>query len=191
MHFNFRPIVGQRFGQIVVLSEIDKLKCVGRCDRGQTKEFYRSNLRSGKTTKCHPNPRNLARQRTLNVWHAMKSRCLRPHCPSYRVYNRQFGHIEICERWIKSFENFVTDMGYAPEGLTLERINNDGNYTPENCRWATYQEQHRNKRTNLVLTHQGRSQTAIEWAAELGINSSTLYKRLNRSGWSVERALTK
>lgn len=188
-HFNFRSILGRRFGQIVVISEINSQKCIGRCDCGVTKEFYRSNLKDGKTTKCHKNPRNLDRQRTLSIWHAMIGRCLNPNHPFYTRYDRPSGHITVCDRWL-DFENFLADMGYAPLGLSLERIDNDGHYEPFNCKWATQAEQLRNTRRNHLLTFQGRTQTVIDWAAELGINHSTLYKRLNRSGWSAERALT-
>lgn len=189
MHPNFRSIVGIRFGQILVLSEINYLKCIGRCDCGTVKQFYRSNLRDGKTTKCHRNPLNLDRKRTLNAWHAMVNRCHNPNHPSYLRYSRETGHISVCDRWMV-FENFLSDMGYAPKGLSIERVNNEGDYEPSNCRWASPREQTRNTRRNRLLTFRGRTQPLVDWADELGVNRSTLAKRLNRSGWTVERALT-
>lgn len=190
VHPNFRSILGQRFGQLVIIEEINSLTCIARCDCGQTKKFFRSNLKTGKTSKCHPTPVNHQRRKALHVWSAMKGRCTNPSHPLYQRYSRPWGHILVCDRWLESLDNFIENMGYPPDGFTLERIDNEGHYTPENCRWATQQEQLLNTRRNKHLTFQGKTQTVIEWARELGINHSTLYKRLNRSSWSVERALS-
>jgi hypothetical protein len=188
-HRNFKSILGQRFGQLVVTQEIDSTFCIALCDCGQSGRFYRSNLRAGYTSKCHSTPVNFERQRTLYVWFAMKARCLNPNHPQHSTYDRPSGHIQVCERWLL-FENFLADMGYAPEGMELDRVDNDGNYEPSNCRWATREQQMRNTRANHRLTFQGKTQTVTEWAVELGLNKSTLYKRLGRSGWSIERALS-
>ena len=93
--------------------------------------------RHGESTRTRRTPENTA-------WQNMKARCLRPTHPSYRYYGGR--GITVCDRWL-TFENFLADMGRRPEGLTLERIDNDGNYEPGNCRWATWSEQRRNQRT--------------------------------------------
>lgn len=180
-------MIGQRFGQLVVIAESGYLKCTARCDCGIVKEFFRSNLRQGFSAKCHRNPSDPVRGKLLDVWSAMKARCFNKNHPNYERYGAR--GITVCKRWL-DFENFVTDMGPVPEGMTLERRNNNKGYSPNNCRWATQKEQMLNTRLNVRLKFQGRIQTASEWASELKINRSTLYKRLNRSKWSVERALT-
>ena len=87
-----------------------------------------------------------------------------------------------------SFASFVEDMGLKPEGLTLDRIDNDGNYEPGNCRWATAAEQGKNQRRCFFIEHAGRRMTLTDWARELGIHEITLSTRLRTRGWSVERA---
>lgn len=98
--------------------------------------------------------------------------------------------ITVCDRWLV-FENFLADMGEPPAvGLTLERKNNDGNYEPDNCVWATRKQQHRNRTGIHLITYQGRTQCLKDWAAELGMNYASLRWRLIRQGWPVEEAFT-
>lgn len=96
--------------------------------------------------------------------------------------------IAVCKRW-HDFENFYADMGDKPKGMTLERVDNDGSYTPDNVRWASYKDQANNRRCNVVLEFQGRKQTMQQWSDEMGLKIQTVWARLNR-GWSVDRALT-
>lgn len=124
----------------------------------------------------------------LQVWTGMMRRCENPADDSYPRYGGR--GITVCERW-HAIENFVADMGSAyRHGLTLERINNDGPYTPKNCRWATATEQANNRRSNTALRYNGRTQNLREWADETGINYGTLWERVKIHGWSAERALT-
>ncbi len=126
--------------------------------------------------------------KTYRVWSSMKDRCLNP---SIRNYPRYGGRgIKVCDRWLESFEDFLADMGEKPDGLTLDRRDNDGDYTPENCRWATRKEQQNNMIRNHLITYQGRTQTLTQWAEELKINMCTLRSRLELYGWSVSDALT-
>jgi hypothetical protein len=117
----------------------------------------------------------------------MKCRCYNPKDINYLRYGGR--GITVCDRWRDSFTNFLADMGECPKRLTLDRIDNDGNYEAGNCRWATPKQQQRNKRYNLVLTHNGRTQCLKAWAEETGLNYNTLHGRL-RNGWSVSEALT-
>jgi hypothetical protein len=118
----------------------------------------------------------------------MKQRCLNPNSKQYKNYGER--GVAICERWLESYDNFFSDMGLKPDGLTLDRIDNDASYSPENCRWATKKEQRRNQRTCHFLEFEGRRLLLREWAEEKGINELTLSYRLLRLGWSVEKALS-
>lgn len=117
----------------------------------------------------------------------MKQRCVDSNHASWPNYGER--GISVCERWINNFQNFLDDMGEPDPGLTIERRNNDGDYEPANCRWATLKEQAQNKRNNRILTHDGVSMTITEWEEKTGISRSTIKCRIDRS-WSVERALT-
>lgn len=130
----------------------------------------------------------LQRRRTYQCWQDMKGRCYNVKAQQYKNYGAR--GIKVCDRWLTSFENFVADMGYKPDGLTLDRIDNDASYSPENCRWATKKEQRRNQRTCHFLEFEGRRLLLREWAEEKGINELTLSYRLLRLGWSVEKALS-
>jgi hypothetical protein len=122
----------------------------------------------------------------------MKDRCMNHNNPEYHNYGGR--GIRVCDRWREpngqGFLNFLSDMGTKPfENLTVERKLVNGNYCPENCCWATNTEQARNRRSNLNLTHDGKTQCLAAWAEELGIPRSTLKNRL-QGGWSIEEALT-
>ncbi len=120
------------------------------------------------------------------TWRHMKSRCLNPNVPEYR-YDGARG-ITISPRWLDSYEAFLADVGRRPgPDYRLERIDNDGNYEPGNCRWATIKEQSRIRRSNHMVTCDRRSQSIAAWAEELGIKFHTLKNRVRR-GWSIERA---
>lgn len=117
----------------------------------------------------------------------MKGRCLNPSYGNYANYGGR--GIKVCDRWLESFENFLADMGEAPRGTSIDRIDNDGHYTPENCRWATDSEQQNNKRDTVLLTANGKTQTINEWAKETGLDVALIRNRIKRHGWSVEKAI--
>ncbi len=121
-------------------------------------------------------------------WTAMKQRCLNPKNADYPDYGGR--GITICDRWMNSFENFLADMGPRPEGMTIERVEVNGGYAPENCVWASYHAQSRNTSRNIKVAFQGKTQCLKDWAAELGMDFYTLRGRL-KAGWSVQDAFTK
>lgn len=123
------------------------------------------------------------------VWVSMKQRCHNEKSTGYHNYGGR--GIKVCERWLDSFENFLADMGPRPSRQhQLDRIDNDGPYSPQNCRWATRSEQLRNTRRSCYLTFNGQTLHIIEWAARLGVEAGALRARLRR-GWSVKKTLTK
>lgn len=128
-------------------------------------------------------------------WRSIKARCKNKKFPSYKRYGGR--GIKICDRWLK-YENFKEDMYksylehaklYGKDNTTIERINNDGNYCKENCKWITWKEQYENKSNIHLITYKGKTQRRTKWAEELGINKGTLKDRFAR-GWTVEEAFT-
>ena len=120
----------------------------------------------------------------------MKTRCTNPNHEAYHNYGGR--GISICDEWMNDFQAFydwAMANGYSDD-LSIDRIDNDGNYCPENCRWATDKEQCNNQRSNHLITYNGKTQTIKQWAADLGIKRVTLQARLTRYHWDVEKALT-
>lgn len=116
----------------------------------------------------------------------MMQRCYRKKEKSYRDYGAR--GITVCKRW-HDFVNFLADMGEVPNGLELDRKDNNGNYEPTNCRWATINQQARNKRYSNRLTYNGETKSIWDWADEFGLKGKTLDNRIRR-GWTVGKALT-
>jgi hypothetical protein len=117
----------------------------------------------------------------------MLQRCTNPNNTQYKDYGAR--GITVCDRW-KVFKNFLADMGIRPEGMTLDRKNNDKGYTPKNCKWSTRSEQQRNRRGNNVWAYKGKHKTVAEWAEQLGMKRHSLYMRVAVYGWTIKRALT-
>lgn len=198
-----KDIRGQRFGRLTVIEYSHShqgayWKCL--CDCGTEKIIKGKSLVSGHTIGCGCVNRdrmktgthrthNLSSAREYNCYNAMKSRCYYPGATHYKDYGGR--GITVCDRWLASFEDFYADVGPCPSPRhSLHRIDNDGPYSPENCRWATDTEQANNKRNNHELTFNGETHTLAEWEGKTGIQSSTIRKRL-RMGWSVSEALTR
>ncbi len=114
----------------------------------------------------------------------MKQRCLNPKAKDYFRYGAR--GIKVCKRWLE-FENFLADMGERPKGLTIERIDNNKGYSPYNCRWASYKEQNRNRKSNRHISYKGQTKLLIEWSEHLGISKDTLIYRLDTAKWSVTK----
>jgi len=128
----------------------------------------------------------MSRTKVYAVWRAMLQRCENPKAQRYSMYGAR--GIRVCKRW-HVFENFYADMGPPPKGRSIERKNNDGNYTPSNCYWATAKEQAANLQRTRRLTYAGRTMNIAEWARETKQPPLRIWQRLNR-GWSVGDALT-
>lgn len=118
-----------------------------------------------------------------------KQRCYNPNCRDYIYYGGR--GISICQRWMDSFDNLIADMGLRPDGHTLERVDNDGDYSPDNCRWATRKEQCANTRAAKLVTHNGQTHNLSEWERILGWKAGTLKARLGVLGYSVDEAFSK
>jgi hypothetical protein len=148
------------------------------CLRRETTE--RNSFRHGATNS-----------KEYNIWAQMLSRCNNTNCKFYKDYGGR--GIRVCARWQEpngqGFINFFSDMGTKPVACSIDRTDNDGDYCPENCRWATSKEQTRNRRGNRKITFEGKTQCVVDWAKDLGINEWTLRARL-RLGWPIERAFT-
>ena len=122
-----------------------------------------------------------------NVWKLMIARCCDHRRTNYPTYGGR--GIKVCDRWRNSFEAFVADMGERPSPKhTVDRIDNNGDYTPQNCRWATIHQQARNRRSNRLGTLNGKTQSIAAWIEELGASRTRTYWRLSH-GWTLDRAL--
>lgn len=199
---------GDRFGRLVVISEASRNPrrpghrlWLCRCDCGQERTVEAECLKRRGWRSCgcfaRENIAALGRQKRTHgrrntpeyaAWCQMRRRCQDPTGKSYQNYGGR--GIRVCEEWSQSFEAFFACLGPRPSDKhSLDRIDNDGDYEPGNCRWATSKEQSRNQRTNHPLTHEGRTQPLSAWAEEKGMKIHTLLRRI-RAGWPVDVALT-
>lgn len=191
-------VIGQRFLMLVVLKRIGLSSCrrpktlwLCQCDCGQTTTVVTANLGRIHSCGCFQKGRQpthgMSRTRTHKSWSGMFQRCENPKDTAYPRYGGR--GIKVCPQWRK-FEQFLKDMGECPEGLTIDRKDNDGNYTPENCRWATRQTQSENRRWVVWIEFNGVRKTRAQWAREIGITTATLRDRL-ASNWPLEQALSR
>ena len=131
-----------------------------------------------------------AKSHLYNTWRAMKSRCYNKHDKSYKWYGNE--GIVVCDEWRYSyvkFKKWAENNGYK-DGLTIERININGNYEPNNCCWKTIKEQANNRRDNISITYKGETKTLKQWAKHIGIPYQTLQFRVCDSGWNIDKAFT-
>ena len=192
---------GERYGRLTVVEEADpKIRSCGRrrrrvackCDCGNEVVVLLQSLRNGDNVSCgcfstdRKTKHGQYKSRTYGTWHSMTQRCLNSRHQAFASYGGR--GISVCRRWMNSFEAFLQDMGEQPNGLQLDRINNDGNYEPENCRWVTRSEQQRNTRANRLISYNGTTKCLSEWAEHTGIHIATITGRL-RTGWTIETAL--
>ena len=194
-------IIGKKFGRLTVV-EFSHSKgyekyysC--RCDCGKTKTVLKGNLLNGKTKSCGCYQKEMAikanllpenRRKLHDIFRHMKSRC---YDPKNNRYDRYGGRgIKICDEWLNDVESFCDWAllnGYK-DGLTIDRIDVNSDYCPQNCRWVTQQEQSLNTTRNVYISYKGETKTLKEWANELGIKNTTLHNRIKYYGWPIERA---
>lgn len=182
-----------RYGSwIVVDSNIIEKKILCRCECGIEKLVNKYNLITGKSVSCGcankgPIKHGLAKTPEYQIWKAMKARCYGVNHKNYAEYGGR--GIKVCDRWRDSFETFYRDMGERPSKRhSIDRVDSNGDYSPDNCRWANQVEQTRNTRRNALLTYNGETKTIAEWADITGILSSTLYHRVY-AGWTPEKTI--
>lgn len=192
---------GKRFGMLVVVERAPRIqekksivRWVCQCDCGKTAIVWASNLKCAKSCGCaqYANPPRLTHgccyTPTFSVWQNMRCRCENINNDRYAAYGGR--GIRICERWRNSFSNFLEDMGEKPSPKhSIDRIDNDGDYEPENCRWATAKEQARNRRSSRMVTIDGVTKCAAEWCEIYGMALVRFHSRIHR-GWSELKALT-
>lgn len=184
---NFKDLTGQRFGRLTAIS-FDGPDWECRCDCGTIKTVQGYHLIKGNTVSCgcyaaeaaskRRRVHGLAGSREYNAWKCARDRCANQNHPSFSRYGGR--GIYMADRWANSFEQFLEDMGPCPQGLTLDRTDNDGPYAPDNCRWITQLAQCQNTRKALHVTHDGQTLSLREWARQTGIPYSTLRKRYQR-----------
>lgn len=197
-----KQLVGQVFGRLTVLyragRQKDKVLWACQCACGKLSQATSNDLISGhkKSCGCLRNERNTqtpiihghairakGRSPTYRTWQAMVTRCTNIAVKSYEDYGAR--GISVCARWML-FENFLADMGEKPPGMSIERVDNNKGYYPDNCKWATKLEQARNTRANRYVEYRGKTMTQAEFAKAIGHNQSTVSYRL-RSGWTPEQ----
>ena len=193
---------GKRFGFLTVKSYAGQNKykkslwvCVCNCGKEVTTLanalVTKSTTSCGLCTKRHyAEKRKMPHRKTpiYRKYWSMIDRCCNK---SSKVWDRYGGRgITVCDRWKNSFDVFLEDMGFPPPGTSLDRIDNNKGYSPDNCRWATMKEQQRNRRDNRYLEHNGEKLCITDWGKKLGVSQQAIQYRL-KNGYLIEDALTK
>ena len=197
-------LTGNIYGRLTVICQVEntkegraRWKC--RCDCGNEKDIPGKDLRRGNIKSCgclrreasssRKKTHGASESRLYYIWLTMKQRCNNPNNHKARDYRNR--GITICSEWneFEEFQKWALANGYA-DNLTIDRIDNDGNYEPKNCRWATAIEQGSNKRNNVNITFDGKIKNIAQWAREYGLKHGVVQKRIKYLGWSIEKALT-
>lgn len=206
---NFKDIAGQKFNRLTVIKfayrgKDNRAYWECKCDCGNVVIVSGKNLRSGSTKSCGCyNLESISKRNKIihrihggtntklfRIWSGIKTRCNNCHNSNYRYYGAK--GIRICPDWENSYETFrewALSSGYE-DGLSIDRIDFNGNYEPSNCRWVAGSVQQRNRSSNRIITYNGESHCLSEWAEILGIDSDVLLKRLGSKNFSLEEAFT-
>ena len=189
-------LIGQKFNRLTVVSKILINKHTFQvvvCDCGNKTKTNSTSLVRGKIKSCgclsreRTTTHNLSRTPTYKSWQMMRQRCTNIHDDSYPHYGAR--GITVCEKW-GTFEGFYEDMGDRSDGTTLDRIDVNGHYCKENCRWATNETQQNNKRNNTYVQFNNKIQTLAQWARELNIDYELLLRRIVKNGRDIGKVLT-
>ena len=197
-------LIGRKFGRLTVISfsHINQRQCTVWncvCECRNTTQTSGVELVRGHTKSCgclnidklleRSTKHRMADTPIYTTWQRIKDRCTNPNNPKYKDYGGR--GIKVCDKWLKSFDDFFADMKNKPSSChTIDRINVNGDYEPNNCRWATPKEQANNTRRNRLLTCNEETHTMAEWASIVNINYNTISQRLRR-GWPISKALKK
>ena len=194
--------INKRYGRLLVINEDGRdngtirWKCL--CDCGNYISVRGSHLRKGFTRSCkclqkesrlkYSITHGKSKTQEYAIWKSMKERCYTRSNNSYKNYGQR--GIQVCERWKNNFMNFLNDMGKCPKNLTLERINNNGDYSPQNCKWASILEQANNTRKNRHFIFNNHRMTTAQIARKVGIKYSVLMERIyDHSNYTIEQIL--
>lgn len=204
-------LTGQKFGRLTVIGRAEKkgktrqARWLCKCECGNTIEAFSDNLRSGHTKSCgclnaeviakrsikHGYCINRKHSRIYNTWLLMKNRCFNRKSQDYVRYGGR--GIIVCDEWANDFEAFLDFVSKLPHygeiGYSIDRIDVNGNYEPDNVRWATNKEQQNNRRNNRLITYNNETHTLSQWSEITGVEYFKLRHRLD-SGWEIEKALT-
>lgn len=204
----FIDLTGHRFGRLTIVRRAENYvspngtsyaSFICKCDCGKTVVVRSHDLRTGRTTSCgcyhdqccreRRTVHSMSRSPLNEIWSAMKQRCSNKNSKDYKNYGGR--GISVCEEWEKDFTVFYewsVKSGYK-KGLSIDRIDVNGDYRPDNCRWVTQRVQSNNMRKNRVIEYNGERHTVSEWSEITGIKYRTILQRAN-SGWDAERILT-
>ncbi len=192
-----KDFIGKKIGFLTIIDYADKrngkVRVWCKCDCGKTIKVFIDNLKREHTRSCGCKKGSMISKSKIthgkthtklaHIYNQMKARCYYKKNPAYKNYGGR--GIKICNEWLDkengfmSFYNWAINNGYK-EGLTIDRIDNNSNYEPNNCRWATYYEQANNKRNNRMLTYNGETYTITQWARKLGITYGSMYRRIKK-----------
>ena len=198
-------LAGQKYGRLTVLKRVEntnagKTKWLCQCDCGKMTKVVGSNLKNGMTKSCgclsvdmlieRSTKHGLDNSRICIIWRNMKSRCHNSKNKQFKNYGGR--GIYICDEWLgenalKNFADWSFENGYS-EKLTIDRIDNNKGYSPDNCRWVDCSVQANNKRNNILITNNGKTQTLVQWCKELKISRSMVRNRIER-GWEKDMLL--
>lgn len=199
MSRKFKDISGQKFGRLTALYRLHntkgRTKWLCACDCGNLSEVNLYNLQSGSSKSCgcliktnHYTKHSQSNTRLYKIWRTMKLRCYNKNASNYNHYGAR--NIAVCREWKDNFQAFYDwsmSHGYK-DNLTIDRINVNGNYSPNNCRWVDMTTQIRNRRNTKYVTYKGVTKPLKEWCEILGIKYSATWNRINILNWSIERA---
>lgn len=198
-----RNLPGDKYHRLVLVEEAPEQtvqaswrRWLCKCDCGTTRFVLLNHLRGGRSRSCgcllteilsNRRTHGMDGTRTHTIWTNIIQRCTNPN---YKHWGNYGGRgISLCPEWNNSFEAFLKDMGECPEGLSIDRIDNNLGYSPSNCRWATTTQQARNQRSNRLVSYRGHNICLAEAVEVAGLPYDRVHARLNQLGWPISRAL--